>query len=263
MAPKRKFYAVARGRKAGIYDTWEECELQTKGYSGATFKSFRTQEQAEAFMEPVKQVASLSTDKPTEAAANTRSAPVTPSTTPTQPSQCPARIAQKGSRSIKNPYSNTKKLCALSPMAEGYGFMPLPSASSFALATPTATTTTTPTSSSAIKNPYSKTRKAYASPPMAERYGNIPLPCASSFALSTPTATAATSPTSSSAIKNPYSETKNGFTSPPPILNKRPRPTIPSSITPTVLARSDNPVEMTGTSKHHLHHFETEAIGID
>jgi ATP-dependent DNA helicase PIF1 len=56
MAPKRKFYyAVARGRKAGIYETWEECELQTKGYSGARFKSFRTQEQAQTFLGPQQQ----------------------------------------------------------------------------------------------------------------------------------------------------------------------------------------------------------------
>lgn len=33
-------YAVLRGRKPGIYNTWEECEQQVKGFSRAKFKKF-------------------------------------------------------------------------------------------------------------------------------------------------------------------------------------------------------------------------------
>lgn len=44
-----KFYAVAKGRKPGIYLTWHDCELNVKGVKGAIFKSFKTQAEAEAY----------------------------------------------------------------------------------------------------------------------------------------------------------------------------------------------------------------------
>ena len=47
---RRKYYAVARGRQTGIYDTWSECQAQTSGFSGAIFKSFGTREEAQAFI---------------------------------------------------------------------------------------------------------------------------------------------------------------------------------------------------------------------
>ncbi len=39
---KGKVYAVLRGRNPGIYNTWAECEKQTKGFPNAAFKSFPT-----------------------------------------------------------------------------------------------------------------------------------------------------------------------------------------------------------------------------
>lgn len=36
-----KYYAVRRGRVEGIYNSWAECEFNTKGYSGADYKSFK------------------------------------------------------------------------------------------------------------------------------------------------------------------------------------------------------------------------------
>jgi ribonuclease HI len=42
----KKYYVVWSGRKTGIFETWAECEQQTKGYQGARFKSFPTLEQA-------------------------------------------------------------------------------------------------------------------------------------------------------------------------------------------------------------------------
>ena len=44
-----KYYAVKKGKKPGVYRTWDECKAQTDGFSGAIFKSFKTQEEAEAF----------------------------------------------------------------------------------------------------------------------------------------------------------------------------------------------------------------------
>lgn len=44
--PKQKYYVVWSGKKAGIYNTWKECEEQIKGVQGAIYKSFDTQEEA-------------------------------------------------------------------------------------------------------------------------------------------------------------------------------------------------------------------------
>lgn len=48
-----KFYAVKKGRKTGVFLTWEECEEQVKGYKGANYKSFSTLEEAKHFLEDV------------------------------------------------------------------------------------------------------------------------------------------------------------------------------------------------------------------
>ena len=50
MAPKKKFYAVARGYAPGIYDNWPAAEAQVKGFAGARFKGFFSRGEAEAWM---------------------------------------------------------------------------------------------------------------------------------------------------------------------------------------------------------------------
>ena len=45
-----KYYAVREGHKPGIYRTWDEAKAQIFKYSGATYKSFKTLAEAEAFM---------------------------------------------------------------------------------------------------------------------------------------------------------------------------------------------------------------------
>ncbi|WP_442638012.1 ribonuclease H1 domain-containing protein [Rossellomorea marisflavi] len=47
---KKKLYAVLVGHKPGIYLTWDECQAQTKGFSGAKFKSFDNSEDAHEYM---------------------------------------------------------------------------------------------------------------------------------------------------------------------------------------------------------------------
>ena len=42
----KKYYVVWNGRKQGIFNSWAECEKQTKGYKGASFKSYPTLEEA-------------------------------------------------------------------------------------------------------------------------------------------------------------------------------------------------------------------------
>lgn len=57
-----KYYAVRKGKKTGIYTTWEECKKQVHGYSGAEYKSFATEQEAENFINP-KQIKSLNFSK--------------------------------------------------------------------------------------------------------------------------------------------------------------------------------------------------------
>jgi ribonuclease HI len=48
MAARKKYYVVWKGRKKGIYSTWDECAAQVSGYVGAQYMAFDSQEQAEA-----------------------------------------------------------------------------------------------------------------------------------------------------------------------------------------------------------------------
>jgi ribonuclease HI len=53
MSKKQKYYVVWKGISPGIYTSWTDCQLQTKGYDGAQYKSFETMEEAEqAFASP-------------------------------------------------------------------------------------------------------------------------------------------------------------------------------------------------------------------
>ena len=46
----RKWYVVWQGTEPGICDSWAECELRVKGYPGARYKAFNSQQEAvEAF----------------------------------------------------------------------------------------------------------------------------------------------------------------------------------------------------------------------
>lgn len=52
-----KYYAVRKGYQVGIFRSWPECQKQIKGFSGAEYKSFVTQSEAEAFLGKVKEEA--------------------------------------------------------------------------------------------------------------------------------------------------------------------------------------------------------------
>lgn len=47
----KKVYAVRKGRKTGLFDTWAECQKQISGYSGAEFKGFSSAEEAKRFLD--------------------------------------------------------------------------------------------------------------------------------------------------------------------------------------------------------------------
>ncbi|XP_071856331.1 ribonuclease H1 [Bombus fervidus] len=44
------YYAVAKGRKPGIYRTWSECHEQVSCFSGPVFKKFKTETEANSFI---------------------------------------------------------------------------------------------------------------------------------------------------------------------------------------------------------------------
>lgn len=48
MGKAKKFYVVWEGNNPGIYNSWTECQLQTKGYPGAKYKSFKSLAEAES-----------------------------------------------------------------------------------------------------------------------------------------------------------------------------------------------------------------------
>ena len=47
----KKVYAVRRGKIIGILDSWDACKEAVDGYPGAEYKSFKTLEEARAYME--------------------------------------------------------------------------------------------------------------------------------------------------------------------------------------------------------------------
>lgn len=46
----KKYYAVKKGRKPGVYTTWPEAQKQVSGFTNAQFKSFQTEEEARQFI---------------------------------------------------------------------------------------------------------------------------------------------------------------------------------------------------------------------
>ena len=48
---EKKVYAVRKGREMGLFYSWPVCQAQIKGYSGAEYKSFKTEQEAMAYLE--------------------------------------------------------------------------------------------------------------------------------------------------------------------------------------------------------------------
>ena len=44
---KNNYYVVWHGANPGIYNSWQECQLQIKGFPGAKYKGFKTKQEAE------------------------------------------------------------------------------------------------------------------------------------------------------------------------------------------------------------------------
>lgn len=51
----KKFYAIAKGKKTGIFTDWAQCREYVAGFSGAVYKSFLTLDEAKAFLKREEQ----------------------------------------------------------------------------------------------------------------------------------------------------------------------------------------------------------------
>lgn len=47
----KKYYAVVKGKKPGVFETWKECESNVKGFKGAIYKSFFSYEEAKQYLD--------------------------------------------------------------------------------------------------------------------------------------------------------------------------------------------------------------------
>lgn len=68
----KKYYAVAAGRRTGIYTNWSEAENQIKGFPGARFKGFAAREEAETWLRqpPSRQAYKKSVVQPAKTTGN-------------------------------------------------------------------------------------------------------------------------------------------------------------------------------------------------
>ena len=65
-AKKSRYYVVWHGVEPGIYSSWDDCQRQVKGFAGAVYKSFKSEEEAcEAYhSSPSLYVKARATDAP-------------------------------------------------------------------------------------------------------------------------------------------------------------------------------------------------------
>jgi ribonuclease HI len=61
-----KYYAVRAGKTPGVYVTWKECQEQTTGFKGASYKSFTSKKDAEDYAAGKEVASSAGAGKGTE-----------------------------------------------------------------------------------------------------------------------------------------------------------------------------------------------------
>lgn len=48
---RKKYYAVAKGQKTGVYTSWDDCKEQVHGYSKNQYRGFATKSEAEDYVQ--------------------------------------------------------------------------------------------------------------------------------------------------------------------------------------------------------------------
>lgn len=59
-----KYYAIKVGKKTGVFNSWDECKEYVSGYQGALYKSFKTYEEAQDYLNDVDKY-KIDSSKPT------------------------------------------------------------------------------------------------------------------------------------------------------------------------------------------------------
>lgn len=57
----KKFYAVRKGNKVGIFYSWDACQDATRGFSGAEFRGFNSEDEAIAYLHGESLVTDINT----------------------------------------------------------------------------------------------------------------------------------------------------------------------------------------------------------
>ncbi len=65
----KKYYAVKKGKRTGVFTSWDECKQNVYGYPGAEYKSFTSKGQAESYLKSSQEPVDPKTDRPTEGEA--------------------------------------------------------------------------------------------------------------------------------------------------------------------------------------------------
>ncbi|MFD0993827.1 ribonuclease H1 domain-containing protein [Tenacibaculum geojense] len=70
MSKKKKYYVVWKGKKTGVFSSWDTCKKQIHGFEGAQYKAFSNKEEAEkAYTKSYNDYKGKDTKKPTISAS--------------------------------------------------------------------------------------------------------------------------------------------------------------------------------------------------
>ena len=90
---KQKYYVVWNGPSPGVYSSWEACQEAVNGVSGAKYKSFKSQAEAEdAFEMGEEEYSLVSSSSEASDSSNTRKASEPSSSSVLRPAYNPAKL---------------------------------------------------------------------------------------------------------------------------------------------------------------------------
>ena len=87
---KQKYYVVWNGPSPGVYSSWEACQEAVNGVSGAKYKSFKSQAEAEDAFEMGEEEYSLASSTKETCSSNAPTAPSKPDRPAYNPANLPA-----------------------------------------------------------------------------------------------------------------------------------------------------------------------------
>ncbi|KAK6462738.1 ribonuclease H-like domain-containing protein [Scheffersomyces coipomensis] len=101
------YYAVAKGKNAGVYSDWQSCKDQVSGYSGASYKKFNTAAEASQFINSGGHSNSNSSYTPSSSSSYSGSYSNSSSNSYTKSSTSSSSTRSSGGSSSYNDYSSS------------------------------------------------------------------------------------------------------------------------------------------------------------